>query len=218
MSLTLQVSPQMRKAGLMFKSSVPVADIAAHFNVATSTVYNWLDKQNIDPSANRDESQQDDTAPAPHVEATDLQQLFAQGFAKAQNDVFFRVICALYWGEGRLGDVNDLESTTEVSLASSDHTMINLWLKWLDTTDYANEKRIRIHVNRKSPMTSSAVQDFWGSKLKSPMQVEVVRVDSTTKVVTAKRKAGSAYVTVYNGQLRALLLGGISYLKKLANK
>lgn len=152
----------------------------------------------------------------------ELQQAFAQGRAQATGDAFFRVICALYWGEGRLGDMEDLESTSEVSIASSDHNLINLWLKWLKTTDYDNDKTVRVHLNKSSSVSPTSVKKYWNDKLRAASlintNIDVVEVQSKTKKVSKKQKNGSAYVTLYNHKLRALLLGGISYLQALSTK
>lgn len=211
----------MRAAAQLRRSAgLSVDQIALKMGVADSTIYNWFDKMNISLQSPAKPVQEPAVAEAP-IEKNDPRDLFTQGYAKAAKDPFFRVICALYWGEGRLGDVEDLESTSEVSIASSDFSIINLWLKWLKTSDFDPEKKIRIHLNQNSTLSSDAVKRYWLNKLEqntSGDPPEVVRVKSKTKHVSKKQEHGSAYVTVYNNDLRALILGGISYLKSLSKK
>lgn len=218
----------MRQAArLHLTTDMSVDDIALQLGVADSTVYSWFDKMNISTKA----PAQVDVPPvaaAPSESSKydpddkELQQYKMQGHAQAARDTFFRVICALYWGEGCLGDMDDLESTSEVSIASSDYSLINLWLKWLQTSDFNSDKVIRVHINRNNPSSEDAVRQFWASKLRtsslSDTDIDVIRLQSATKKVTKKQKNGSAYVTVYDYKLRALILGGISYLKALSTK
>ncbi len=214
-------------ARLRLTTPMSVDQIALQMGVADSTKYNWLDKMNINskPAAAPPPQQPTQAQQKPSYEPPsddELQEAFAQGRAQATGDPFFRVICALYWGEGRLGDIEDLESTSEVPIASSDHNLINLWLKWLKTTDYDNDKTVRVHLNKSSTASPSAVKKHWNEKLRAASlintDVEVVQVQSKTKKVSKKQKNGSVYVTLYNHKLRALLLGGISYLQALATK
>ncbi len=231
MALVSKITPEMRAAArLRLTTDMSIAEIAAQFRVAETTIYNWFDKMNIekpitspraDPSVIDDQPM--DSDPAYQDPTTEeLKKQFSKGVALAQKDVFFRVICALYWGEGRLGDMNDLKSTSEVSLASSDHSLINLWLKWLETSEFATKKTIRIHVNQNAPSSEDAIRRHWKTMLRTTstrdQEIDVVRLKTSTQKITQKQKNGSAYVTLYNYLLRALLLGGISHLQSMSTK
>lgn len=194
-----------------------------------TTVYDWLKDMHIDVGSNKGVSketeQQTDSSrlsDAKYDKYTDgtFQERLAAGKSLAASDTYFRVICALYWGEGRLGNFSD-EAIKEVSLASSDPAMVKLWVSWLLQMKVTNLNEIRVHASMNAEMSDNELKQHWASILRAvgySGDIKIKRLEQMVTSATARRRQGSAYATVYSSYLRGLIIGGITYIKGLYSK
>jgi hypothetical protein len=210
------------RAKTLHAQGYPVDHIADAVGKSETTVYKWLHDMGVDVGANKPEPEIEQEVPEPIDKFVDgtFKEGAAAGTSMAQQDAYFRVVCALYWGEGRIGDLDD-EDISEVSLASSDVSMVNIWLTWLQQFDIDHLIAVRIHVSQNNVLSDTKIESFWRRKLQNAKfsgEVDIKRIDQYVTSQAAKTKHGSAYVTVYSHYLRGLIVGGIRYLKSTLTK
>lgn len=74
-----------------------------------------------------------------------------QGYKRAEIDDSFRVICALYWGEGT--------KNGRARLANSDHRMISVMTRWLVDNDFEFSVVISAYLN--NGLSAMDIHKWW---------------------------------------------------------
>jgi len=136
-----------------------------------------------------------------------------QGKKKAKKDVFFRVICALYWADGT-------KDKNSFSITNCDEDMLRLVGGWLVKEGYGEKITFYLACHDTTKASNEEMQSFWKSKLPF-LRDDMFRKFSRYKVNRAsqlkrvgKQPNGTARLTVNNTELIQKVYGGIEYLRE----
>jgi len=139
-----------------------------------------------------------------------------QGFERAKSDEAFRIICALYWGEGRKAERNCSFATY-----NSDPRLLSIVLRWLLSTGHEGKICLRVQYYQENGLTERAIEDWWLAKM--PGLEERHFRNFTRNVVhrASQRKHqgklpyGTATLQVCSTALYWQVIGGIDYLTQM---
>lgn len=132
---SIPVVPTMKKnlqlkAVQLRKRGFSIREIELNLGVSRSTVSRWV-KGICLSEINKKRMLEKQAANGRLVclrRSIDRQNFYSKnrelGYARAIEDVNFRTICALYWGEGR-------KAGARVELSNSDFKMVRVWVNWL---------------------------------------------------------------------------------------
>ncbi len=207
-----------------------IKEISRRLNVAKSSVSYWVRGISLTPqqlkhleereAANRarfsflsrlgEVNQQKSRAEQRH-------KLFLEtGFHRAQSDVSFRVICALYWGEGQ-------KKAKLFGICNSDPSLLNVALTWLIREGYDEVIRFRVRYYPENGLTEEDIRRWWfqhlpGLKehhLRAFGKCSIHRASQRKKI--GKLPYGTATLEVYRTELHYNILGGIDYLRTMGD-
>ena len=138
----------------------------------------------------------------------------AEGVARAANDPEFRVIGALYWGEGGKG-------RNTFAITNSDPAFHRVVLGWLKKEGLFAEARLRVLYRDGDGLTPDEVKTWWTTQLQFPASQcrEPAPLKKKRTVWTSGRWTyGVATILVFSTRLRQLFEGCIEALKKTYDK
>lgn len=147
-----QLAIELRRAGKSLE------EIAVEIKVSKSSVSSWVcgvklsDEQVVRLKQKISKNAQNGTNAVKKMAEERHLQFKKQGFEKAKRDADFRVICALYWGEGR-------KVGNDVSLANADSGMIRFFLNWVIKNNLRYSFRLQYY--KENGLTDSEICDWW---------------------------------------------------------
>jgi hypothetical protein len=139
------------------------------------------------------------------------------GYERAKQDADFRVLCGMYWGEGR-------KSSAKFSISNADARFIRTICSWLRSAGVEPMGvTFRVQYHRANGLTEKEVLDYWLAEVPYLRQcalgkcpcVDVTRPSQERLV--GKCPCGTA--TIYVRQSRRLfnmVMGGIEFLSEIS--
>jgi predicted transcriptional regulator len=136
-----------------------------------------------------------------------------EGFKLAQSDDSFRMICALYWGDGH-------KAKNTFAVSNCDCRMINVVGKWLVKNGYKDKIGFTVLCPDATTKNDSVLADWWkdnlefleDSMIKKFTRYEINRASQWKR--KDKQPNGTARVYVCNTRLVQMVFGGIDYLSQ----
>jgi predicted transcriptional regulator len=127
-----------------------------------------------------------------------------EGFNTAAQDHQFRVICALYWGEGH-------KANPYFKISNCDWKLMRVVYNWLVSQGFGDIIRFHV-VYHEGGLTAEEIGKWWMEKLPGLKTSQFQKF--TTKRAGANKKwpYGVANLIVHRRQLYEKLMGGIDYL------
>ena len=192
-------------------SGYSIKEIASKLDVSKGSVSNWV--RDIKLSDEQKSRLHDKMAlnavngnKAWVSKAVERRKIARQkGFNLAKSDIDFRVICALYWGEGR-------KTKNFTSISNSDKNLLSVFSKWLITNGY--QFNLYIHYFVENGILSEDVVEWWSdlnaNKFK-PYSITIKRESQKKNI--GKLLYGTATIVVLKStDLFFQIMGGIDYL------
>lgn len=137
-----------------------------------------------------------------------------EGFERAKDDDVFRVICGIYWGDGR-------KSKNTFSVTNCDSKMINLVGCWLCKEGFREKITFVIQCADKTTKSNEELKKWWKENLNF-LDDSMFRKFTRYKINRAsqwkrkdKQPNGTAKVSVYNTRLVQMIFGGIEYISQI---
>jgi hypothetical protein len=134
------------------------------------------------------------------------------GFERARRDATFRVICALYWGEGQ-------KSNGMFGVCNSDPTLLNVILQWLLKEGYDEALAFSVRYHLGNGLAENEIRHWWLEQLPllrahhlRKFGVCTVHRASQLKKV-GKLPYGTASLRVCRVELLHTVMGGIEFLR-----
>jgi hypothetical protein len=135
------------------------------------------------------------------------QKAFDAGFLEAAKSEVFRIICALYWGEGG-------KTRRCFAFTNTDEGMVKLVARWVVSKGYDYKLQIVHH----DDLNSQEVKDFWMKQLPTLKEENIGKIQikkHSRKDVKRKMPVGCVHLVVNDAQLHSTVMGGIEFLKGL---
>jgi len=141
-----------------------------------------------------------------------IEQYRQEGRERAKIDADFRVICALYWGEGT-------KNKNVFAIANADYRMIRLIVRWLAEGGYLAKMTFTVGYHPANELTESDLKLWWKEKIVQ-LTDDHFRKFTCYKpregVWRGKQKGkmlyGTGTIYVCNTRLRQMIEGGIESL------
>lgn len=140
--------------------------------------------------------------------------LFRQaGFNRASKDDSFRLICALYWGEGR-------KRGRVFGICNSDPPLLNTILKWLVANGYDDAIRFTVRYHPDNGLSETDIRQWWVTQLPQLKERHLRRFGQCTAHRASQRKMvgklpyGTASLEVCRTELYSNVMGGIDFLRE----
>jgi hypothetical protein len=147
------------------------------------------------------------------AKAEEEHQRFRQaGYEKARLDEQFRLLCALYWGEG------SKSRTSGFLLANADPKMLRFVLKWLIDAGYDEAIGFRVQYYGENGLSEEEIREWWLAQLPRLKRSHMRGFTLCTINRASQRKNvgklpyGTATVRVDRVELLYNMFGGIDYL------
>jgi hypothetical protein len=136
------------------------------------------------------------------------------GFERAKRDEGFRLICALYWGEGQKATRNVF------AVCNSDPTLLRVVVRWLVHEGFDDILRFVVRYHPDNGLTEQQIKTWWMTKLpwlkeqhlRKFGQCLIHRASQRKKI--GKLPYGTATVYVCRSELYYQVMGGIDYLRE----
>jgi transcriptional regulator with XRE-family HTH domain len=145
------------------------------------------------------------------------EQFRRAGHDLAARDQKFRIICALYWGEGT-------KSTQgQFSVCNCDPEMLRIFVDWLFSMNLGGRIRFSVQYYAENELSEFEILDWWLKRLPKINPENVRRFvcckinRASQRKKTGRRPYGTASVSVASTELLCNVLGGIEYLKQLGD-
>lgn len=134
------------------------------------------------------------------------------GWQMAKSDVDFRVLCALYWGEG-------FKNKNVFSISNCDVSMMRFVSEWLSKNGFQSKVGFRVQYYGDNGISEDEIRCFWKESLpwvKSENFKKFTRVlinRASQKKGIGKQPYGTGILTVCNTRLVQMIFGGIEFIK-----
>ena len=135
------------------------------------------------------------------------------GYELAKHDASFRVICALYWGEGS-------KTRGNACIANCDTDLLRIWGAWLVSAGF--DAQLGFRVQYYAGMSEDAIWDWWRTRLpfldaRHRRKFTLCTANRASQQKYAgKLPYGTASISVSSVELLERLLGGIDYLRTIS--
>jgi hypothetical protein len=202
-----------------------IRTIARALGVAKSSVSVWVadieltEEQILVLKANSNRNRVNLLGQAERLKAAAAQrhaQYRREGWAWAERDERFRLICALYWGEG----TKTLRQRS-FAISNSDPCLLRVVLAWLLDSGYGDRVTFCVQYYPGNGLTEEAITAWWLEQLPGLQRAhlraftrQVVNRASQRKKV-GRLPNGTALLRVYRTDLFFQIMGGIDYLATL---
>jgi hypothetical protein len=136
------------------------------------------------------------------------------GYERAKADDQFRLICALYWGEGSksMGSV--------FAVSNSDPRLLNVFLRWLIAEGYDEAVRFCVQYHPTNGLSEKEIQDWWlehlqGLKARHMKPFSVCRIHRASQQKhVGKLPYGTGRLYVCRTELLYRIFGGIDWISE----
>jgi transcriptional regulator with XRE-family HTH domain len=141
------------------------------------------------------------------------QQFREHGYRQAEVDDSFRVICALYWGEGD-------KSKNGFRIYNSDPSLLNVILRWLVRSGYESIIRFSVQYHPGNGIPEAVIRQWW------LLQLPLLRKEhllsffpcsisrASQQKLIGKLPYGTASLVVNRLELYFNVMGGIDFLRQ----
>jgi transposase-like protein len=144
------------------------------------------------------------------------QRFRQQGFQQAQVDDRFRVICALYWGEGDKGK-------KDFRVSNSDPSLLNVLLRWAVQSGYDPAIRFSVRYHLNNGIDEEDIRRWWlqqmpllrNEHLRSFFRCPINRASQQKNI--GKLPYGTGNLVVHRAELFFKVMGGIDFLRQLGD-
>lgn len=133
-----------------------------------------------------------------------------QGIALASSNESFRILCALYWGEGK-------KDRNVFCVSNCDAGLLNIISQWLINNGYKYGFRVQYY--QQDNISEQDIKAYWCDKIPT-LRPEFFKKFRTCEVKRQtqnkgckKQPYGTASIEVCNTQLVQKVLGGIEFLR-----
>lgn len=202
----------------MRKTGKSLGYIASKLNVSKSTVSRWtrgisLTSEQLDIFHKDRVEKIKCLSKVNRLNAIKRREIFFQkGFDRAKVDLDFRLICALYWGEGD-------KSENLFAITNADHSMLNFVGTWLLKEGWEDKISFRVFYHELNDIDEEKIKLWWKDKLDFLKNTHFrkftklkIRRSSQSKNI-GKLPYGTARLTICNTGLLYNVYGGIDFLK-----
>lgn len=139
-----------------------------------------------------------------------------QGYQQAQVDDFFRVICALYWGEGD-------KCRNDLRVANADPSLLNVFLRWLIRSGFDSAIRFSVRYHPNNGIAEEDIRHWWMQQMPllrdehfvSLLRCTINRASQQKKI--GKLPYGTGNLAVHRAELYFKVMGGIDFLRQLGD-
>lgn len=142
--------------------------------------------------------------------------LMDQGRELAAHNDLFRIVCALYWGEGHKS-----RTSGNTSISNSDPALLGVFLKWISLMDL--DFSIRLQFYEENGLSEKEIKLWWSRHLNlDPSCFRKSTICITNRASQRKKVGklpyGTATLRIAKGtEAFWKIMGGIEYLKDLAD-
>ena len=215
-------SIECAKARDMRKDGCSVVVIAKKLRVSRGSVSLWV--RDIELSQEQKQKLSDNSsiwlrqslgAQQNHILAVARRaEMRKKGFNRARNDNSFRVICALYWGEGGKGHNGG------VSISNADSDVLRLFGDWLVKEGYGDGMVFRVFYYGENGISEEEIKKWWMDKMSFLCQENIRKFTkcvinrASQKKKIGKLPYGTGHLQVGKCDLWEEIMGGIDYLKE----
>lgn len=144
------------------------------------------------------------------------QQFRQQGSQQAQVDDRFRLICALYWGEGD-------KCRKDFRVSNSDPSLLNVVLKWAMLSGYNTAIRFSVRYHLNNGIEEEAIRHWWLQRMPL-LRPEHLRSFSRCSISRASQQKnigklpyGTGNLAIHRAELYFKVMGGIDFLRQLGD-
>jgi len=136
------------------------------------------------------------------------------GFVRAKTDDVFRVICALYWGEGAKS------LNTVASISNADVDILRLWGKWVVGEGYGDYIAFSVCYYGENGLSEGEIKKWWMDNLPFLRDINMRKfIRCVINRASQKKKIGrlpygTGVMRICRRDLWEMLMGGIDYLRK----
>ena len=131
----------------------------------------------------------------------------------AESNEDFRLISALYWGEGD-------KNYSYFGFSNCDPTMLTLVVHWLINNGYGHRVKFTVRAFKENGRSQLAIKRWWIQQIPALNLLEQVGpvyfnkvIRSSQRVGKNKQPNGTAYIVVGDVSLKSRVMGGINFLK-----
>jgi hypothetical protein len=136
-----------------------------------------------------------------------------EGYRKAQRDEQFRLICALYWGEGR-----KTERNKAFAISNADPALLRVVLRWLLDGGYGEKLSFRVQYYQENGLSESEIAAWWQQQLPG-LEARHLRKFTRNGLNRASQRKrigrlpfGTGALQVCSAELFCTIMGGIDFL------
>jgi hypothetical protein len=139
------------------------------------------------------------------------------GYERARTDERFRLVCALYWGEGAKSRRSGFQ------IANSDPKLLRIVLGWLVSNGYKDVLRFRVQYYAENGLSEEEIKHWWNEQLPQLQESSWTRLSRCVINRASQRKKigrlvhGTATISVFRTELFFQIMGGIRYLQELGD-
>src|SRR4051794_31836501 len=213
---------QKQEARALRAGGCSVRDIARRLQVSRGTVSLWVRDIELTPEqmARLDDSRRRGGyagvckgASVNKANAERRHALFRQaGYERARTDEQFRLVCALYWGEGTK------KSKGTFAVVNSDPNLLRFVLRWLLSSGYADAIRFRVRYHPGNGLSEAEIREWWLSQLPGLTETHLTTFSPCLVHRASQHKHvgrlpyGTAELSVSRAELFYNIQDGIAYL------
>lgn len=137
----------------------------------------------------------------------------AAGYERAKRDDGFRIVCALYWGEGR-------KTGGIFEICNSDPRLLRVISSWLIRSGFDDVLRFSVRYHPANGLSEETIRNWWLAQLPELKPAHVRQFTqcgshrASQQKLVGKLPYGTGVVGVCRTELFFNVLGGIDYLSK----
>lgn len=180
--------------------------IAKKLNVANSSVYEWTKDIDVTIKPNIQNSQKKATLAMQEKYREIRDRAFEEGYKLASKNENFRLLAALYWGEGG-------KDRNVFDFSNSDVIMLKKVIELLNVF-YHDSITLRIHVYLNNGLTKKQIENYWKKLIKVDKyfiyEQSISRASQKTKI--GKLPYGTGTIYFGNTEFKQKILGAIKFL------
>lgn len=200
-----------------------IKQIEKHLGIARSTISGWVKDIELTPEQMRVLSERKavqyihikNEANRKRDEAKIKRELDSEtGKKRCGYDLSFRLVCALYWGEGTKN-----KNTFAITNCSPD--MLRVVGEWLIKEGFKDRIRFGIGYHSENGVTENEIKCYWMNELKWLLPEHICKMTvyginrASQRRGVGKQPFGTARVSVHSTKLASMISGGIEYLKEM---
>jgi transcriptional regulator with XRE-family HTH domain len=139
------------------------------------------------------------------------------GYEEAKASERFRLVAALYWGEGSKSD------RSKFAISNSDPQLLRLILDWLVDSGFDDRIAFRVNYYGENGLSESEIKVWWATHLPNLKEkhwrkfVKCVLNRASQRKKIGSLPQGTAVIQVSSTELFFNVMGGIKYLQQMGD-